>query len=90
LGIKCASFLDIDGLGGLGSNSDKGKIFLFAISSGPALRPTWHPTQWVPGPLSSGVERPGREARHSPPSSAKVKNVGVILTLRHTSSWSGA
>jgi len=31
--------------------------------------------QWVPGALSLGVKLLGREAdRHSPPSSAKVKN----------------
>jgi hypothetical protein len=29
--------------------------------------------QWVPGALSLGVKRPGREADHSPPSSAQVK-----------------
>jgi len=29
--------------------------------------------QWMPGALSLGVERPGREADHSPPSSAEVK-----------------
>jgi hypothetical protein len=28
--------------------------------------------QWVPGALSLGVKRPGREADHSPPSSAEV------------------
>jgi hypothetical protein len=35
-----------------------------------------HPAsiQWVPGTLSLGVKRPGREADHSPPSSAQVKN----------------
>jgi hypothetical protein len=31
-------------------------------------------TQRVPGALSLGVKRPGREADHSPPSSAEVKN----------------
>jgi hypothetical protein len=31
------------------------------------------PSQWVPGALSIGVKRPGREADHSPPSSAEVK-----------------
>jgi hypothetical protein len=31
------------------------------------------PIQWVPGVLSLGVKRPGREADHSPPSSAEVK-----------------
>jgi hypothetical protein len=29
--------------------------------------------QWVPGALSLGVKGPGREADHSPPSSAEVK-----------------
>jgi hypothetical protein len=31
------------------------------------------PIQWVPGALSLGVKRPGRECDHSPPSSAKDK-----------------
>jgi hypothetical protein len=29
---------------------------------------------WVPGALSRGVKRPGREADHSPPSSTEVSN----------------
>jgi len=29
--------------------------------------------QWVPGAVSLEVKRPGREADHSPPSSAQVK-----------------
>jgi hypothetical protein len=35
-----------------------------------------HPAsyQWVSGALSLGVKRLGREAEHSPPSSAEVKN----------------
>jgi len=39
--------------------------------------PLWgSPTsiQWVPGSLSMGVNGQGREADHSPPSSAEVKN----------------
>jgi hypothetical protein len=32
------------------------------------------PIQWVPGTLSPRVKRPGREADHSPPSSAEVMN----------------
>jgi hypothetical protein len=36
--------------------------------------PTQPPIQWVPGVLSLRVKRPGREADHSPPSSAEVKN----------------
>jgi hypothetical protein len=30
--------------------------------------------QWVPGALSLGVKRPGREADNPPPSNAEVKN----------------
>jgi hypothetical protein len=36
-----------------------------------ALGPTQLPIQWVPEALSLGVKRPGREADHSLPSSAK-------------------
>jgi hypothetical protein len=32
------------------------------------------PIQWVPGALSLVVKWPGREADHSPPSGAEVKN----------------
>jgi hypothetical protein len=32
------------------------------------------PIQWVTGALSVGVELQGREADHSPPSSAEIKN----------------
>jgi hypothetical protein len=39
-----------------------------------ALEPTQPPIQWVPGALSLGIKQPWREADHSPPSSADVKN----------------
>jgi hypothetical protein len=39
-----------------------------------SLGPTQPPIQWVPGALSLGVKRPGREADHSPSSSAEVKD----------------
>jgi hypothetical protein len=52
----------------------------------PALRPTLPHVQWVLEAISPGLKRPGREADHSPPSSAEVKNGGVILPLPHTSS----
>jgi hypothetical protein len=48
-------------------------IFLFTTASRPALGPTQPPIQWVPGALSLGVKRSGREVDHSPPSSAEVK-----------------
>jgi hypothetical protein len=47
--------------------------FIFTTVSRPVLGPTQPPIQWVPGSLSLGVKRLGREADHSPPSSAEVK-----------------
>jgi hypothetical protein len=47
--------------------------FFFITASRTALGPTQPHIQWVPGALSLGVKRPGREADHSPPSSAEVK-----------------
>jgi amino acid transporter len=47
-------------------------IFLFTASR-MDLGPTQPPIKWVPWGLSLGVKRPGREADHSPPSSAEVK-----------------
>jgi hypothetical protein len=59
----------------LGFNSQRGLgIFLFTTTSRMALGSTQPPIQWILGDLSLGVKRPGREADHSPPSSAKVKN----------------
>jgi hypothetical protein len=47
--------------------------FLFTTASRTALGPTQPPIQLVAGALYLGVKRPGREASHSPASSAKVK-----------------
>jgi hypothetical protein len=44
------------------------------------MRPTQPPIQWVPGALSQGVKRPGREADHSPPTSAKVKKTWIYTS----------
>jgi hypothetical protein len=61
-------------IGVLGFDSRLGLgIFLFTTASRTALRTTQPPIQWVPGALSLGVKRPGREADHSPSSSAEVK-----------------
>jgi hypothetical protein len=48
-------------------------IFLFTNVSRNVLGPTRPPIQRIPEVLSLGVKRPGREADHSPPSSAEVK-----------------
>jgi hypothetical protein len=49
------------------------EIFLFTTASRTVLGATQPPIQWVAGALSLGVKRPGREADHSPSSSAEVK-----------------
>jgi hypothetical protein len=55
------------------------------------LGPTQPPIQWVWGALSLGVKRPGREADHSPPSSAEVKEcVELYLHSPNTPSLRGA
>jgi hypothetical protein len=50
------------------------RIFLFTYVSRTALGSTQPLIQWVPGALSLGVKRPGREVDHSPPCSADVKS----------------
>jgi hypothetical protein len=66
-------------------------IFLFPTASGPALGPTQPPMQWVLGALSVGLKRPVREADHSPPCSAEVKEcVELYLHSPNTPSWCGA
>jgi hypothetical protein len=46
-----------------------------------ALISTQPPIQWIPGALFPGIERQGREADHSLPSSADVKNGAAISPL---------
>jgi hypothetical protein len=57
----------------------------FTTVSRQALGPNQPPIQWAPGVLSLGVKRPGREADHSPPSSAEVKqrNNFTLLLLEN-------
>jgi hypothetical protein len=71
-----------------GFNSLQGQgIVLCYTASRPALRLIQPPIQWIPGAVSPGLKRPGREANHIPPPSAEVKNAGIIPPLRHTSLW---
>jgi hypothetical protein len=66
-------------------------IFLFTTASWTALRPTYHPIRRVPGALSLEVKQLGREADHSPPSSAEVKEwVELYLHSLNTPPWRGS
>jgi hypothetical protein len=61
-------------IGVLGFDSRRGlAVFLFTTASRTGLEPTQPPIQWLQGALSLGVKRAGREADHSPPYSAEVK-----------------
>jgi hypothetical protein len=58
----------------------RSKMFFSARLSRQALGFTQPPIQWVPGALSTGVKRPGREADHSPPASAEVKKMWIYTS----------
>jgi hypothetical protein len=79
-------------IGVLGFDPRRGLgIFLFTTASRTALGPTRPPIQWVKGALTLGVKRPGREADHSPPSSAEVKEcVELYIHSSNTPAWCGA
>jgi len=49
-------------------------FFIFSTASRLAPGPTQPPVQRVTGSLSPEMKRPGREADHSPPSSAEFMN----------------
>jgi hypothetical protein len=53
-------------------------IFLFTTASRTALGPTQPPIELVPGALSLGLKRPGREANHSPPRHENLLGSGRI------------
>jgi hypothetical protein len=80
--ISCDGVLGFDSRRGLGT-------FLFTASR-TALKPTQPPIQWVQGALSLGVKRSGREADHSTPSSAEVKEwVELYFHSSNTPWWRG-
>jgi hypothetical protein len=81
--VGIATAYRLDDRGGRSSNPGGGKNFLFSTSSRPALGPTQPPIQWVPGALSPGVKRPGREADHPPPTSAEVKKILIYTSTPH-------
>jgi hypothetical protein len=71
VGIALAYGLEI-GVVGFDSRRKLG-IFLFTTGSRTALGPIQPLIQWIAGALSLGVKGPRREADHSPPSSAEMK-----------------
>jgi hypothetical protein len=69
-------------IGVLGFDSRRGLgIFLFTTASRTAVKLTQPPIQWATGALSLGIKPPGREADHSPPSSAEVKNAWSYTSI---------
>jgi hypothetical protein len=74
------------GLDGWSSIPDRGRDFslLHSVQTGSGAPPAYY-TVGV-GRFFPGVKLLGREAEHSPPSRAEVKNGGVIPPLSHTSS----
>jgi hypothetical protein len=47
------------------------KKCMHLVQNGSGAHPS--PLQWIPGDLSLGIKQSGREADHSPPYSAEVK-----------------
>jgi hypothetical protein len=77
-------------LRGHNSSPSRVKNFFFSKPFRPVLAPTQPPIEWVTGALSPGIKRKGREADHSPPTTADVKKNEFIYPLPHTSSWRSA
>jgi hypothetical protein len=66
---------------GLDFDSPQGQnIYLFSIASRLVLEPTRFRIQWLPGTLSLEAKRPGREAEHSPPTSAEVNKMWICTS----------
>jgi hypothetical protein len=66
-------------MGGESLSPGRVKNFHFSISSRPALGSTQPPIKWVGGPFP-GVKWQGREADHSPPTSAEVKKMWIYTS----------
>jgi hypothetical protein len=65
---------------GWGSIPDRGRnFFLFATTSRTPLGPTQPHIQWIPGAFYPEIKRQGREANHSPPSSAEINKVWCYI-----------
>jgi hypothetical protein len=79
--VGIATGYGLDDQGGGGSSSPgRVKNVHFSISSSPALGSTQPPIKWVAGALPPGVKRQGREADHSPPTSAEIKKMWIYTS----------
>jgi hypothetical protein len=70
------------GLDDRSSSPGRVKNLLFSTLFIPVLGSTQPPIQWVPGAFSLGLKRPGREADHSPSTSAQVKKMRIYTSTR--------
>jgi hypothetical protein len=73
--VGIATGYGLDDQGAESSSPGRVKIFYFSMSSRPALGSTQPPIKWVPG-----VNRQGREADHSPPTSVEVKKTWIYTS----------
>jgi hypothetical protein len=65
---------------GVGVRLPSGTKILVSAASGLQLGPTQLPIQWVSVAISPGVKQRGREADHSPPTSAEVKKTWICIS----------
>jgi hypothetical protein len=72
---RYSDWIRAGGLRGQLSSPSRGSIFSFSTSSRPALGSTQPSIEWVPGALSPELQRPGRDADHSPSDDAEVKKM---------------
>jgi hypothetical protein len=76
----------------VGTGADYGLAGKGSIPGSAHADPGPHPTSYPKGTVGSfrGGKWPVREADHSPPTSAEVKNCGAIPPFLYTSSWGEA
>jgi hypothetical protein len=82
--VGIAKGYELDGQGSI-PGKDKRFLPLHNVQTGSGAYPASY--AMGTGDLFPGVKLPGREAIHSPPASAEVKNDRVMFPFPNTSSW---